>query len=170
MQSPSLPALMHGVKIGKKAHEINFDWSSAQEVMEKVREELEELNEEIESKEASKDRMEDELGDLLFSIAQLSRHLGIDPEIAAAKGNQKFLTRFSKVEGIARDRKLEIEKLPQKRLEELWRRRKKTRIRSGFFKNYFALAFFIAAARRATRREALFWCKIPFVAALLSRD
>ena len=102
-----LPALMAAQKIGEKTAHMNFDWASADAVVEKVREELDEVLEEMEhltpdlkSTEAIPEnkpaslRLKSELGDLLFSVVQLCRHLNIDSEQALREGNAKFEKRF----------------------------------------------------------------------------
>ncbi len=119
LETSPLPALMHGVKIGKVAGSVNFDWSHPQQVLEKVKEELHELEQEMVG-EGHEALLTEELGDLLFSIAQLARHLGIDPEVAAAQGNQKFLQRFAALEDLARTAGKPLEELSQEDMEALW--------------------------------------------------
>ena len=91
-----LPALTRAIKLQKRAARIGFDWPSAQEVLDKITEETCELTEAMETKDA--DKIEDEFGDLLFVLANLSRHLKIDPEHALRRANQKFSSRFKHVE------------------------------------------------------------------------
>lgn len=96
-----LPALMSSAKIGKKSKIANFDWDDYSQVMYKVEEEWQEVKEELPptgSFDAT--RVGEEIGDLLFSIAQLTRHLGMDAEDLLRKGNEKFLKRFYRVEDI----------------------------------------------------------------------
>lgn len=124
LRSSPFPAMMHGVKIGKKAKVINFDWSSPHEVLAKVKEELAELEQEM-ADEASPEKRLEEFGDLLFSVAQLARHLRIDPELAAAQGNQKFLKRFAAMEELAHDREHALKDLSQEEMEGLWEEAKK---------------------------------------------
>lgn len=85
--------------IGKKTKDIKFDWDHPSQVSYKVEEEWQELKEELAGyPQVNLGRVEEELGDLLFSIAQLSRHLKINPEFALRKANQKFLNRFQLME------------------------------------------------------------------------
>lgn len=92
----SYPPLERAYKIQKKVAKVGFDWSSSQDVLKKIQEELLELEEELISGNLKK--AEIEMGDFLFSVANLSRYLGIDPTIALHKTNQKFTKRFRHVE------------------------------------------------------------------------
>lgn len=92
-----LPALSRAFKIQKKAARVGFDWPQAAQVLAKVREEVEEIEAEMRGG-GSADRLEDEVGDLLFAVANLSRHLGMDPETALRRGNAKFACRFMAME------------------------------------------------------------------------
>ena len=91
-----LPALMTAQKIGSKTKDFGFDWSEVDQVLEKVKEEVRELEEEVALAFSSVDRekIEAEIGDCLFSLAQLARHLKIDSEGALRKTNQRFRGRF----------------------------------------------------------------------------
>lgn len=93
----SLPALLRAEKLTKRAARVNFDWPSYKEVFEKIREEIDELEVEL-NKGAKQHRIEDELGDLLFCMANLSRHLELDPELTLRKANDKFSRRFKLME------------------------------------------------------------------------
>src|SRR5690606_28782355 len=85
------PALDAAYNIGKKSTALNFDWPDYLQVMNKVEEEWLEVKEELPSNGIySQDRVEEEIGDLLFSVAQLARHLNINPEKCLRKANQKF--------------------------------------------------------------------------------
>ena len=87
-----LPALMRAAKLGKRAARAGFDWPDADGVLAKVAEEAREVAE------APEARREEEMGDLLFTMAQLARHLGIDPETALRRANAKFERRFRRME------------------------------------------------------------------------
>ena len=87
-----LPALMRAAKLGKRASRTGFDWPDAGGVLAKVAEEAREVAE------APEERREEELGDLLFTVAQLARHLGVDPETALRRANAKFERRFRAME------------------------------------------------------------------------
>jgi nucleoside triphosphate diphosphatase len=80
----------------KRAARVGFDWPSTDEVMEKLREEMAELVEARES--LGRAEVEEEFGDLLFVMANLARHMGVDPEAALRGANAKFTRRFRKIE------------------------------------------------------------------------
>jgi uncharacterized protein YabN with tetrapyrrole methylase and pyrophosphatase domain len=90
------PPLRQAKLYGDNCGELNFDWDGPHEVLAKVREELAELLEAIESE--HHENIEEELGDLLFSISQLARKLGVDPERALRLTNEKFARRFRRIE------------------------------------------------------------------------
>lgn len=118
------PALTSSFKIGEKTNEVNFDWESYTEVLYKVEEEWQEVKEELPiGGKYNLARVEEEIGDLLFSIAQLARHLKIDPESALVKANRKFITRFRKMESLKPAS--EFHHLSQQDMEELWNQAKK---------------------------------------------
>ncbi|MFO7286230.1 MAG: nucleoside triphosphate pyrophosphohydrolase [Gammaproteobacteria bacterium] len=94
--APGLPALTRAVKLGKRAGRAGFDWPNARGPREKIDEELRELDEAIASGDQA--RMAEELGDVLFALANLARHLGVDPEQSARGANRRFETRFRYVE------------------------------------------------------------------------
>jgi MazG family protein len=96
----SMPALLKAHRIGEKCSRINFDWPNPEGVVEKVKEELGEFIECLEKPEL-REHLSEEFGDLLFSLAQLSRHLGINAEEALQSGNQKFQRRFAALEDLA---------------------------------------------------------------------
>lgn len=115
------PALQGAVTIGKIARKINFDWQETGLVLEQVRSELHELAAEINSSEVgSKQRAYEEMGDLLFSVAQLCRHLDIDPEVCALDGNKKFLGRFQRLERLACETGVDPTDASTEALERLW--------------------------------------------------
>ena len=94
----SLPALLRAYKIGKRAASVGFEWPSAMEVVTKIEEEVAELRETLEQEPDNAERAEEEMGDLFFAIANLSRRLGIEPEAALRKANEKFTKRFTRME------------------------------------------------------------------------
>jgi MazG family protein len=91
-----LPALTRSSKLGQRAARVGFDWPDAAGVLEKVREELDELQGAVASGQAA--HVREELGDLLFSVAQLARHLHVDPEGALRDAGGKFERRFRLME------------------------------------------------------------------------
>jgi len=94
----SLPAMLRAYKIGKRAAATGFDWDSGADVVGKIKEEIDELQEVVTSEQVDADRAEEEMGDLLFAIANLSRKMGIEPEGALRKANDKFTERFQAME------------------------------------------------------------------------
>jgi len=100
--SLGLPGMLRASKLGKRAAGVGFDWPDVTGVRAKIDEELAELDEARDSGDAA--AITEELGDLLFSIAQLARHVGVNPEEAMRLANRKFTTRFEAVEsGLAAD-------------------------------------------------------------------
>ena len=91
-----LPGLTRAVKLQKRAARVGFDWADATSVLAKITEETQELVQACEN--AEPDQIEDEFGDLLFIMANLSRHLKVDPEAALRRTNEKFVRRFRYIE------------------------------------------------------------------------
>lgn len=104
----SMPSLLTAYRMTQKVSGVGFDWPDAAAVFDKVDEELEELRREVQdgaAHEARQEAMSEEIGDLLFTIANLARHLEVDPEAALASSNRKFRRRFRAVEEqLAKDR------------------------------------------------------------------
>ena len=92
----NLPALTRAVKLQEKAGKVGFDWNDARAVIAKLREEIDEDEAEIEAGDA--EAAGEEIGDLLFAVANLARHLDVDPEAAARGANAKFERRFAHIE------------------------------------------------------------------------
>lgn len=91
-----LPALLRAVKLQKRAARVGFDWPDAGQVLDKIAEEAAELREAADS--LPQDKVEEEFGDLLFVIANLARHMKVDPESALRAANAKFTRRFAAIE------------------------------------------------------------------------
>ena len=94
----ALPGLTRAVKLQGKAAKVGFDWPSVDNVFDKIEEEIAEL------RQAPPDKREEEFGDLLFAIANVGRHMGIDPESALRAANGKFERRFHHIEERLRER------------------------------------------------------------------
>jgi ATP diphosphatase len=92
----ALPALTRALKLQEKAGKVGFDWNDPRAVLAKLREEIDEVEAEIEAGDAQ--RVADEVGDLLFAVANLARHLSADPETALRGANAKFERRFAHIE------------------------------------------------------------------------
>ena len=118
----ALPALMRAVKLQNRAAQVGFDWPSAVTVTDKIAEESRELAEAVASGKSSK--VAEEFGDLLFAMANLARHLKLDPEEALRAANAKFVRRFKAIEaGLeAKGRTLEDASLDE--MEALWQEAK----------------------------------------------
>ena len=89
----ALPALSRAEKISRRAAAYGFDWGNAAQVIDKVREETDEVAEALEAGDSR--ALSEEIGDLLFSVANLARHAGIDPETALRDGTAQFERRFA---------------------------------------------------------------------------
>jgi ATP diphosphatase len=94
----TLPALTRALKLQKRAGKVGFDWNDPRAVIAKLREEILEIEHELSAAEHDADRLEDELGDILFAVANLARHLSVDPEAALRRANAKFSRRFAHIE------------------------------------------------------------------------
>ena len=115
----SMPSLLRAHEIGTRVAAVGFDWPTSREVIEKIEEEVAELRQTLEADEGPA-RLEEEMGDLLFAMANLARKLGIEPESALRKANEKFSARFEAVEREfdAQGRSLSDATLEQ--MEEVW--------------------------------------------------
>ena len=116
----SLPALLRAYRLGKRAATVGFDWPDATGVDAKVAEELRELAQARAAGSAAD--VEEELGDLLFAIANLARHLDVDPESALRAANRKFSRRFAELEARLRERGVELRDSTIEELEAEWAR------------------------------------------------
>ena len=94
--SPGLPALARALKLQQKASKVGFDWNSAKAVIDKIREETDEIESELDAGE--RDKVAGEIGDLLFVVVNLARHLDVDPETALRTCNLKVERRFAAIE------------------------------------------------------------------------
>ena len=97
-----LPALLRAVKLQKRAARVGFDWPDASHVLDKITEEAAELQEAADS--LPQEKVEEEFGDLLFVMANLARHMKIDPEAALRGANAKFIRRFERIEALLAER------------------------------------------------------------------
>ncbi|HEY1963332.1 MAG TPA: nucleoside triphosphate pyrophosphohydrolase, partial [Acidobacteriaceae bacterium] len=116
----SFPALLEAAKLGSKAAKVGFDWPDRAGLLEKVEEECREIEAEVQAG-AAPEAVEGEVGDLLFTVVNLARHLKIDPELALRRTNGKFRRRFAAMEQ-ASDRALSEQSAAD--LEALWARAK----------------------------------------------
>ncbi len=114
----SMPAMIEAEKLGRKASKIGFDWPDSTGLFEKLTEEAEEVKAEVASGTTAK--VTEELGDLLFTVVNLARHLGVDAEFALRAANAKFRKRFGVMERTAGGSK-KLEEHSAEELEDLWR-------------------------------------------------
>jgi ATP diphosphatase len=116
--SPDMVALKRALKLQEKAAEVGFDWNNPLAVIEKLREELDELEAEVLQK--NKNEQEEELGDLLFCVVNLARHLKIDCDQALHKTNIKFEQRFAYIEDELAKQSIPFAKATLEQMEQLW--------------------------------------------------
>ncbi|MFM8721356.1 MAG: nucleoside triphosphate pyrophosphohydrolase, partial [Acidimicrobiaceae bacterium] len=115
----SSPSLMYSTKLQKRAAEFGFDWPNSNGASDKIAEELGELRKAVETKQDASE-IALELGDVLFSVVNLSRHLGVDAETALRSAADKFRSRFQRVVALAEQRNLDLTKCSITQLDELW--------------------------------------------------
>jgi len=127
----ALPGLARAAKLQKRAASIGFDWQNPVPVFGKIREEIDELEAEIERSDQAQDSVEEELGDLLFSVANLARHLRVDPERAMRHANDKFSRRFAAVERALAARGVSLEGATLDAMEGAWEAAKAAEKPSG---------------------------------------
>jgi nucleoside triphosphate diphosphatase len=128
--SSKAPALMEAHQLTTKAARVGFDWRDVDEIFDKLREEVEELREAIRhSREADTDesahqRVREEVGDLLFAVTNIARHLDAEPEAALKLTNRKFRRRFRHIERGLKGRGRELGSATIDEMEELWQEAK----------------------------------------------
>ncbi len=120
----ALPALMRAEKLQKRASKVGFDWDSAPKVVEKLTEEANEICE-AQAEGAGPEKLEEEVGDLLFVVANLARHLKVDPEKALRTANAKFVRRFGHIETSLKAAGRSCEEASLDEMEALWGEAKK---------------------------------------------
>ncbi len=113
-----LPALLRALKLQKRAARVGFDWPSTDQVLAKIQEEAAEL---VEARDTlGPDEIEEEMGDLLFVMANLSRHMGVDPEAALRRATAKFTRRFGVIETALEQRGKTPEQSNLEEMDALW--------------------------------------------------
>lgn len=126
--SGKAPALMEAHQLSTKAARVGFDWQGVEDIFVKLHEELDELREAIrehaESEEADKERVREEVGDVLFAVVNIARHLSIEPEAALKVTNRKFRRRFRHVERGLRERGRTPDASTLEEMEALWQEAK----------------------------------------------
>ena len=118
----AFPALMRAAKVQKRAAKAGFDWADCAGAMDKLEEEMAEL--EAARTDGSAEETLEEMGDLLFSMVNVSRFLHCDPEEALTKATDKFIRRFAKVERLAAEKGLDMRSASMTELDKLWEQAK----------------------------------------------
>lgn len=121
----AFPALTEAEKLQHRASKVGFDWGAAEPVLDKIKEEVEELTVEVTTNTPDRRKIEDELGDVLFAIANLARHLEIQPEAALKRTNAKFRRRFAHIEDAATAEQRPLKDLSLDEMEAHWQAAKK---------------------------------------------
>ncbi|MDG2228166.1 MAG: nucleoside triphosphate pyrophosphohydrolase [Flavobacteriales bacterium] len=119
----SLPAMVKSTRIQEKARGVGFDWDNKEQVFEKVKEEFSELHEEVNKNDIS--AIEDEFGDVLFSMINYARFIGVDPEMALERTNKKFIRRFQYLEVESKKDGKEMGEMTLDEMDEYWNKAKK---------------------------------------------
>ncbi len=119
----SLPAIVKAYRMQEKVRGVGFDWENATQVWEKVKEEMEELQVEVVAGDTVK--MEKEFGDLLFSLVNYARFIGVNPEDALERTNKKFLKRFKHIEEQAQKQGKNLKEMTLKEMDAFWDEAKK---------------------------------------------
>ncbi len=119
----SLPAMVKANRIQDKVSGVGFDWEEPHQVWNKVQEELSELNEEI--KKGSNNSIESEFGDVLFSLINFSRFIGVNPENALEKTNKKFINRFQYLEKAVKKEGKKLSEMTLSEMDVYWEQSKK---------------------------------------------
>lgn len=114
----SLAALARAQKISSRAAKAGFDWTSAKEVEAKLAEELSELDQAVAS--GSEVQVEEEMGDVLFALVNLARHLGVDAEVALSSATDKFVDRFKHLERALQSQGRSVSDADMEELDTLW--------------------------------------------------
>lgn len=127
---PTLPGLLKAQRTQEKASRVGFDWRDAEGPLAKIKEELAELEAEIAVRKsenpADSDRVKQELGDLIFSVTNLARHLKVDAESAVELTTAKFAKRFRTVEAAAKDSGRSLKEMTIDEMEALWQKAKRS--------------------------------------------
>ena len=114
----SLPALVKANRIQEKVAGVGFDWEKPEQVLEKVKEEIGELESELEA--GRSEQIEAELGDVLFSLVNYSRFLGVNPENALERTNKKFIGRFKYLEARAAEAGRNLSEMSLAEMDQFW--------------------------------------------------
>lgn len=116
----SLPSILRAEKLQKLAAKVGFDWANVEDVKKKLHEEIDELYKEIQTEKQDMNKIEDELGDVLFSVINLSRFLKVSPEVALNRANLKFTSRFQFIEKEAKAINKNLEDMTLEEMDQIW--------------------------------------------------
>jgi len=119
----SLPALVKAYRIQEKVKGVGFEWSERENVWAKVKEELEELHDEVE-RATDLSTIEDEFGDVMFSLINYARFIGVNPEDALSRTNRKFIRRFSRMEQLMETDQLAVGESSLEIMDTYWEKAK----------------------------------------------
>ena len=115
----SLPAMVKATRIQEKVKGVGFDWDNKEQVFEKVKEEFTELHNEIKLTD-NQEKIEKEFGDVLFSMINYARFIGVDPETALERTNKKFIGRFNYLEQEVKNNNMELMKMTLEEMDLIW--------------------------------------------------
>ena len=116
----TFPALLRAAKLQKQASRVGFDWNDARLVLDKIEEEIAELRAELDCPVPAAAGIAEEVGDLLFALANLARHVKVNPEDALQRANRKFMHRFAAMEAAAAAAGTSLDNLSLDEMETLW--------------------------------------------------
>lgn len=128
----SLPALYRADKVQRRAARVGFDWDYVAGAWDKVHEEMDEIHDLIKVKSNPprrikvKNKVKEEIGDLLFAVVNVARKLDLDAEEALQNATSKFMRRFKKIEGFAREKGVKLSRLGIKKMDKIWEEAKKS--------------------------------------------
>ncbi|ANL46699.1 nucleoside triphosphate pyrophosphohydrolase [Rhizobium phaseoli] len=114
----SFPALTEALKLQERAAKVGFDWSAPEPILDKIEEEIGELR--VALRDGDREKVSDELGDLIFAVVNIGRHVKADPEQALRGTNTKFRRRFNHIENVLEAEGETLEAASLERMEEIW--------------------------------------------------
>jgi XTP/dITP diphosphohydrolase len=133
----ALPAMVKAMRLQEKARQVGFEWDDSRQVWEKVKEEEAELMEALDHAgaldkespgyQSAREQVEEEFGDLMFSLVNYSRFIGVDAEMALERTNRKFMDRFTQMEGMAMTEGKALADMSLEEMDEIWNRIKAAR-------------------------------------------
>lgn len=123
----SATPMLQALEIQQRAATVGFDWVTVAPVMDKIREELDEIHEELTAEQFNPARVQEEVGDLLFAVLNLVRHVQVQPEQALQLANKKFIRRFQKVEEAVQSGNGSFNDYSLEELEAFWQQAKQNR-------------------------------------------